>query len=220
MRILVVEDQPKLASNIAAFLEAEAYDVDVRHDGAEGLDRALAGGIDLLVLDVNLPTMDGYMVCRTLRERGSRLPVLMLTARDSRQDVVQGLDLGADDYLTKPFDLTELLARIRALLRRATPARPALVELGPVTIDAAAREVRKDGERVELSPKEFALLEFLAARRGDVQDRPTILEQVWGDRDDLMFSQTVDVHIAYLRRKLGKDVIATVSGKGYVIPAA
>ncbi|MBP9750476.1 MAG: response regulator transcription factor [Candidatus Peribacteraceae bacterium] len=220
MRILVVEDQPKLASNIAAFLEAEAYDVDVRHDGAEGLDRALAGGIDLLVLDVNLPTMDGYTVCRTLRERGSRLPVLMLTARDSRQDVVQGLDLGADDYLTKPFDLTELLARIRALLRRATPARPALVELGPVTIDAAAREVRKDGERVELSPKEFALLEFLAARRGDVQDRPTILEQVWGDRDDLMFSQTVDVHIAYLRRKLGKDVIATVSGKGYVIPAA
>lgn len=220
MRILVVEDQPKLASNIAAFLEAEAYDVDVRHDGAEGLDRALAGGIDLLVLDVNLPTMDGYTVCRTLRERGSRLPVLMLTARDSRQDVVQGLDLGADDYLTKPFDLTELLARIRALLRRATPARPALVELGPVTIDAAAREVRKDGERVELSPKEFALLEFLATRRGDVQDRPTILEQVWGDRDDLMFSQTVDVHIAYLRRKLGKDVIATVSGKGYVIPAA
>ncbi len=160
MRILVVEDQPKLARNIAAFLEAEAYNVTVCHDGAEGLAQALAGDVDLLVLDVNLPSMDGYAVCRQLRERGNRLPVLMLTARDSRQDVVQGLDLGADDYVTKPFDLTELLARIRALLRRATPARPALVELGPITIDTAGREVRKDGERVDLSPKEFSLLEF------------------------------------------------------------
>ncbi len=220
MRILLVEDQPKLAQNIQAFLEAEAYAVFSCADGNAALELALDQEFDLIVLDINLPGLDGYQVCAALRAQGKRTPILMLTARDSRKDIVHGLDIGADDYLTKPFDLTELLARIRALLRRAVPARASMLTVDAITIDPAAREVRRDGERIELSPKEYALLEFLARHRGEVQDRPTILEQVWGDRDDLMFSQTVDVHIAYLRRKLGKDVIATVSGKGYVIPAA
>ncbi len=218
MRILLIEDQPKLAQNIQAFLETESYQVTTSGDGALGLELALSGEFDMVILDINLPSMDGYQVCQELRTRGQQLPILMLTARDSRKDVVHGLDLGADDYLTKPFDLDELLARIRALLRRAAPAKPALLEFGNITIDTGAREVRRDHERIDLSPKEYSLLEFLARHRGEVQDRPTILEQVWGDRDDLMFSQTVDVHIAYLRRKLGKDVISTVSGKGYVIP--
>lgn len=220
MRILLVEDQPKLAQNIQAFLEAEGFTVIVSGDGALGLELALQGDFDLLTLDINLPGLDGYQVCQALRARGSKIPILMLTARDSRKDVIHGLDLGADDYLTKPFDLDELLARIRALLRRAAPAKPAIFSIGAITIDTGAREVRRDQERIDLSPKEYALLEFLAQHRGEVQDRPTILEHVWGDRDDLMFSQTVDVHIAYLRRKLGKDVITTVSGKGYVIPQA
>lgn len=220
MRILLVEDQPKLAQNIQAFLEAEAYAVFSCADGNAALELALDQEFDLIVLDINLPGLDGYQVCAALRAQGKRTPILMLTARDSRKDIVHGLDIGADDYLTKPFDLTELLARIRALLRRAVPALASMLTVDAITIDPAAREVRRDGERIELSPKEYALLEFLARHRGEVQDRPTILEQVWGDRDDLMFSQTVDVHIAYLRRKLGKDVIATVSGKGYVIPAA
>lgn len=220
MRILLIEDQPKLAQNIQAFLEAESYQVTTSGDGALGLEMALGGEFDIIILDINLPSMDGYHVCQELRARGQRLPILMLTARDSRKDVVHGLDLGADDYLTKPFDLDELLARVRALLRRAAPSKPAVLEFGDITIDTGAREVRRGTERIDLSPKEYSLLEFLARHRGEVQDRPTILEQVWGDRDDLMFSQTVDVHIAYLRRKLGKDVIATVSGKGYVIPQA
>ena len=220
MRLLLVEDQPKLALNIQAFLEAESYALTVANDGQAGLDLALSGEFNLVILDINLPSRDGYEICAELRAAGKRLPILMLTARDSRQDVVHGLDLGADDYLTKPFDLTELLARIRALLRRATPARAPVLAVGPITIDTGAREVKRDDVRVDLSPKEYALLEFLAQRRGEVQDRPTILEHVWGDRDDLMFSQTVDVHVAYLRRKLGKDVIATVAGKGYVISHA
>ncbi len=217
MNILLIEDQPKLAANIQAFLEAETYSVTTAGDGPSGLEHALTGNFDLIILDINLPGMDGFSVCEELRRAGKQVSILMLTARDSRKDVVHGLDLGADDYLTKPFDLTELLARIRALLRRSASSRSTVITVGDVTIDTNAREVRKDGERIDLSPKEYALLEFLARNRGDVQDRPTLLEHVWGDRDDLMFSQTVDVHIAYLRRKLGKDIVSTVPGKGYVI---
>lgn len=166
MRILLVEDQPKLAQNIQAFLEAEAYAVFSCADGNAALELALDQEFDLIVLDINLPGLDGYQVCAALRAQGKRTPILMLTARDSRKDIVHGLDIGADDYLTKPFDLTELLARIRALLRRAVPARASMLTVDAITIDPAAREVRRDGERIELSPKEYALLEFLARHRG------------------------------------------------------
>jgi len=132
--------------------------------------------------------------------------------------VIHGLNIGADDYLTKPFDMEELLARVRALVRRGSTEKQPVLTIGAVELDANTRDVRKNGKKVDLSPKEYGLLEFLMRNRGQVQDRPGILEHVWGGRDDLMLSQTVDVHISYLRRKLGKNVIRTVSGKGYLVP--
>ena len=147
------------------------------------------------------------------------MPILMLTARSAKRDVVTGLDAGADDYLVKPFDIDELLARVRTLMRRVTPERSALLQAGDVVLDASSCEVRKSGELVSLAPREFALLEHLLRNKGVVQDRVTLLEQVWGESDDLLFSQTVDVHVAYLRRKLGKALITTVPGKGYLIRA-
>ena len=218
MHILLIEDQQKLADNIRQFLVLENYAVTVANDGKEGFEKAMTQEIDLLILDINLPGMDGYLICSMLRQRKKNMPILMLTARAKQQEIVQGLNLGADDYLAKPFDLDELLARVRALLRRnATDKHPLLVA-GDVTLDTNTHEVRKADKKVDLSPKEYALLEFLMRNKGVVQDRPRILEHVWGGRDDLMFSQTVDVHIAYLRRKLGKSLIETLPGKGYMIP--
>jgi DNA-binding response OmpR family regulator len=147
------------------------------------------------------------------------VPILMLTARSSKRDVVIGLDTGADDYLPKPFDLDELLARVRTLMRRATPERSATLQSGDVVLDANSHEVRKGGDLVSLAPREYALLEHLLRNKGVAQDRLALLEQVWGESEDLLFSQTVDVHISYLRRKLGKTLITTVPGKGYLIPA-
>lgn len=219
MHILLIEDQQKLASNICSYLETEGFAVTVSHDGKEGFELALTEEIDLLVLDINLPGMDGYVICSMLRQHKKNMPILMLTARDSKNEVIHGLNIGADDYLTKPFDLDELLARIRALLRRNVTERQALLAVKGIAIDTNTREVKKKGKIINLSPKEYSLFEFLARKRGVVQDRPTIISHVWGGRDDLMFSQTVDVHIAYLRRKLGKDIIETVPGKGYMISA-
>ena len=161
--------------------------------------------------------MDGYVICSMLRQRKKNLPILMLTARAKREEIVLGLNLGADDYLPKPFDLGELLARVRALLRRKTEEKNPILITGDITVDTNVRKVTRKGLTVGLSPKEYGLFEFLMRRKGAVQDRPTILEHVWGSRDDLLFSQTVDVHIAYLRRKLGKEIITTVPGKGYMI---
>jgi two-component system, OmpR family, response regulator len=220
MHILIIEDQPKLADNIRKFLELERYTASVANDGLAGMEIAMTQTIDLIILDVNLPGMDGYAICTALRERGKNMPILMLTARTKREEVVHGLNLGADDYLSKPFDLDELLARVRALLRRQGQGeKKPVLSIGDIALDTNTREVHKDGRKIELSPKEFALLEFLVSRKGLAQDRTQILSHVWGDRDDLLFSQTVDVHIAYLRRKLGKDIIRTVPGTGYMIPA-
>lgn len=219
MHILLVEDQEKLAANIRQFLELERYAVTVAHDGGEGFELAMTREIDLVILDINLPTMDGYAVCKRLRESGKTMPILMLTARGERKEIVHGLDLGADDYLPKPFDLDELLARVRALLRRTASDKQPTLSVNDITLDPSSGAVHKAERLVALSPKEHALLEFLLRKKGSVQDRPTIIEHVWGGRDELMFSQTVDVHVAYLRRKLGKDVIKTVPGKGYLIPA-
>lgn len=218
VHILLIEDQQKLAANIRSYLEAERMTVTVCHDGKEGFETAMIQEVDLLILDINLPGMDGYVICTMLRQHKKNMPILMLTARTERKEVIHGLNIGADDYLSKPFDMEELLARVRALLRRRAADKQPLMTVGEVSIDTNTREVRKKEKLIELSPKEFSLLEFLSRNRGIVQDRPTIINHVWGGRDDLMFSQTVDVHVAYLRRKLGKSVIQTVPGKGYMIP--
>ncbi len=217
MHILIIEDQQKLAQNMKQFLELEHYVVTLAHDGKEGFEKAMTQAVDLLILDVNLPGMDGYLICSLLREHKKNMPILMLTARTKQQEIVHGLNIGADDYLTKPFDLDELLARVRALLRRRSGDRQPVLAAGSIQLDTNTQEVTKKGKKINLSPKEYALLQFLLSKKGMVQDRPGIIEHVWGGRDELMFSQTVDVHIAYLRRKLGKDAIKTVPGKGYLI---
>jgi len=219
MHILLIEDQQKLADNIRQFLELEHYAVTVAHDGKEGFEKAMTQEVDLLILDVNLPGMDGYLICTMLRQHKKNMPILMLTARTKQQEIVHGLDLGADDYLGKPFDLDELLARVRALLRRKTTEKQPRLTVGSIVLDTNTHEVTREEKKVSLSPKEYALFEFLLRNKGIAQERPRIIEHVWGGRDDLMFSQTVDVHVAYLRRKLGKRVIETVPGKGYLIPA-
>lgn len=216
MRILIIEDQQKLADNLRRTLEHEGYIATCEHDGRAGLDRALTEPFDLLVLDLNLPSLDGIQVCKQLRKAGQSLPILMLTARSGADHAVRGLDAGADDYLAKPFALDELLARVRALSRRQAETADA-IDLGAIRIDVRAQRVERDGQVVHLSPREYGLLHYLASHRGEAQDRATLLERVWGGRDDLLFSQTVDVHVAYLRRKLGKEVIETVPGVGYLV---
>ncbi len=218
MHILLIEDQEKLADNIRRYLELERYAVAVAYDGVDGFEKAMTQEFDLIILDINLPGMDGYVLCTMLRKNKKNTPVLMLTARAKQEEIVKGLDIGADDYLTKPFDLEELLARVRALLRRNAAEKQPQITAGDVSLDANTQEVTRDGRRVDLSPKEYALLQFLMRNKGSVQERPRIIEHVWGGRDELMFSQTVDVHVAYLRRKLGKKVIQTVPGKGYLVP--
>ena len=194
-----------------------SYSVDLAFDGETGLRQGLTEEYSLVVLDLNLPRMDGLEVCRQLRQAGRSMPVLMLTARVGHQNVVAGLDSGADDYLTKPFDLEELLARMRALLRRGGESRSPVITIGEVDIDTNSHTVRRAGQVVSLAPREYALLEFLALNRGIAKTRLEIIELVWGEYDELMFSQTVDVHVAYLRRKLGREIIVTVPGKGYMM---
>ncbi len=219
MHILIIEDQKKLADNVKQFLELEQYAVTVALDGREGFEKAMTQEFDLIILDINLPGMDGYVICSMLRQEKKNVPILMLTARAKQQEIVHGLNIGADDYLAKPFDLDELLARVRALLRRNAKERSPVLATGDVVIDTNTQSVARKGKKIDLSPKEYALLEFLLRNKGMVQDRPRIIEHVWGGRDELLFSQTVDVHVAYLRRKLGKSVIETVPGKGYLVPA-
>ncbi|MDD5054830.1 MAG: response regulator transcription factor [Candidatus Peribacteraceae bacterium] len=218
MHILLIEDQEKLAQNIKTYLEMDHHAVTVAHDGKDGFELAMTQETDLLILDINLPGMDGYMICALLRQSRKNMPILMLTARTKQQEIVHGLNIGADDYLVKPFDLDELGARVRALLRRKSSDRSPVLTSGELTMDTNTREVLRGNRKVDLSPKEFALLEFLLRNKGVAQDRPRIIEHVWGGRDELMFSQTVDVHVAYLRRKIGKSAIETVPGKGYMVP--
>lgn len=219
MHILIVEDHQTVAANMKKFLEMQQYTVSLAHDGTTGLELAMTREIDLLILDINLPGMDGFMLCKMLREQGKKMPILMLTARSKQQEMIQGLNLGADDYLTKPFDLDVLLARVRALLRRRSGEKSPVIKAGKFTIDTNTREVHKGKKKIKLSPKEYALFEYLMRNKGVAQDRPSILAHVWGNSDSLMFSQTVDVHIVFLRRKLGKNAIRTVPNKGYMIVA-
>jgi two-component system OmpR family response regulator len=225
MRVLVVEDNVRLLDVLRRGLTEAGHVVDVAADGLEGLGLAAVGGYDVIVLDVMLPGMDGFEVCSTLRARAVWTPVLMLTARDAVADRVAGLDHGADDYLVKPFAFTELLGRLRALQRRGSPARPAVLRCGPLSLDPATRVVLVADEIVELSSREFTLLEFLLRHPNHVLSRPRIIEGVWGhDYDGI--SNIVDVYIKYLRdkvdRRFGLDLVQTVRGAGYrlVCPAA
>ena len=218
MRILIVEDEHALARNIQKYLILERYSVDVAFDGEEGLQKALKGDYDCIVLDLNLPKMDGFTVCERLRKEKKGTPILMLTALGDKENIVRGLDTGADDYLKKPFEMEELCARIRSLLRRKSGDREPILRTKYVSLNSNTRQVLKADTPISLAPKEYAVLEFLLRNKGIAQDRMRIIEHVWGEEDRLMFSQTLDVHIAYLRKKLGKDVIETVSGKGYMIP--
>lgn len=220
MRLLVVEDESRMASLLKKGLAEEGYGVTVAEDGPTGLAMAQSNEFDLILLDVMLPGIDGFSVARRLRSEGIRTPVLMLTARDATPDIVHGLDLGADDYLTKPFSFEVLLARIRSLLRRGPAALPAQLQIGDLRLDPAAHEVYQGGERITLTRTEFHLLEFLMRRAGQVVPRATLMEAVWGyDRD--IESNTLDAFIRLLRTKLeGKDgprLIQTVRGIGYAI---
>jgi len=222
MRILVVEDDRKVASFIKKGLEEEGHTVDVAADGAQAIERATDGSVwDLLVLDVMLPKRDGFSVLKALREDGVKAPVLMLTARDAVGDRVTGLDLGADDYLTKPFAFEELLARVRALLRRGAGGRPApVLRVGDLTLNPATREVRRGTRRVELTAREHTLLEYFMRSPGRVLSRPLLAQHVWGLDFDSE-SNVVDVYVGYLRRRIEapgeRKLLHTVRGVGYVL---
>jgi heavy metal response regulator len=220
MRILLVEDEPKVASFVERGLAAEQYAVDVVNDGEAALHRLRTGDYDLVILDVLLPKRDGLSVLETLRSQGSGIPVLLLTARDTVADKVAGLDRGADDYLTKPFAFEELLARVRALLRRGVTAMPSQLTVADLALNPATREVRRAGRRIELTAKEYALLEFFLRRQGQVLSRPVIAQHVWGVDFDT-FTNVIDVYVNYLRRKIDVDgepkLLHTVRGVGYVL---
>ncbi len=218
MRVLVVEDETKMAGLLKRGLEEEGYAVDVAGDGGEAVWLATENPYDVVVLDVMLPDLDGFEVCGRLREAGRWSPVLMLTARDGVSDRVRGLDVGADDYITKPFAFAELLARIRALVRRGSSPRPTTLLLGDLTVDPATHRVARGDVVIELTAKEFALLEYFMRHPGEVLSRTRLIEHLW----DFAYeggSNVVDVYVRYLREKVdrpfGRDTIETVRGAGY-----
>ncbi|MEP6955102.1 MAG: response regulator transcription factor [Solirubrobacteraceae bacterium] len=222
MRLLVVDDDAKLSRAVGRGLRNEGYAVDVVGDGEAALMQAAVWDYDAIVLDVMLPRRDGFAVCRVLRERGCWAPVLMLTARGQVSDRIEGLDVGADDYLAKPFDFGELLARLRALTRRAPSDRPSRLEVGDLVVDPATHEVQRRGESVELTAREFAVLEFLARHPGEVISRAKLLEHVW-DENFVGSTNIVDQYVGALRRKLeqpfGVPLIRTVRGVGFRLEA-
>jgi DNA-binding response OmpR family regulator len=218
MRILVVEDEPAIAAAIKSILEDAALAADVVADGSDALTWADAYAYDLVILDIVLPGLDGIAVCRALRERGSKTPILMLTARDAIDDRVAGLDAGADDYLAKPFAAAELLARVRALRRRGVGEAVPVLRVGDLDLDPASREVRRGGKAIKLTSKEFALLEVLARHPGQVFPQDRLIDAVW-DADFAAESNIVEVYIRSLRRKVDggrrDGLIETIRGSGY-----
>jgi DNA-binding response OmpR family regulator len=225
MRVLLVEDEPNAAHVLAKGLREQTYAVDIAADGEAAIFQVGTTDYDAVILDVMLPIADGFSVCRTIRESGCSVPILMVTARDAVEARIHGLDAGADDYLVKPFDFGELLARLRALIRRGRqPLLPEQVTLGPLRIDTRSRRVRVRNRDVFLTAKEYALLEFLVRRAGDVVSRADIAEHVWDEHYDPV-SNVVDVYVQRLRRKLdlsgGESLIRTRRGEGYqLVPAS
>jgi two-component system, OmpR family, response regulator len=215
MRLLVVEDEPDLLSGLLRALRKEGYVVDGAAEGEDGLYRAQSVDYDAIVLDVMLPKLDGWEILTRLRQTKAT-PVLMLTARDAPKDRVRGLDGGADVYVVKPFDVAELLARLRALIRRGKRQARAAIELGDVRIDTVGRRVARSGTAVSLTAREYVVLEYLAMRRGEVVTRTELYDHLFGEEDSTL-SNIVDVHISNLRKKLGANIIATRRGHGYVI---
>ena len=214
MRLLVVEDEVRLARALRRGLTAEGFVVDVVHDGPAGLRAARHGDYDAVVLDVMLPGMSGYDVVRSLRTEGVWVPVLMLSAKDGEYDQADGLDYGADDYLTKPFSFVVLLARLRALVRRRLPERPAVLSAGEVQLDPATHEVRLADAPVALTPREYTVLEYFLRNPHRVVSKTELLDHVWDAAEDTD-PNAVEVYIGYLRRKLGREVLQTVRGAGY-----
>ncbi|HWQ93168.1 MAG TPA: response regulator transcription factor [Clostridia bacterium] len=215
MRVLVIEDEPDLLSSLLRALREDGYAADGAADGEEGLFKAETYDYDAVILDVMLPVLDGWEVLRRLRIT-KKSPVLMLTARDAVRDRVRGLDTGADDYLVKPFDLAELLARLRALIRRAAAKADSRLQLGEVELDIAARTVTRRGQTVILTAREYALVEFLALHRGEVVTRTMLYEHLFDENDNTL-SNLLDVHVSNVRKKLGHDFIVTRRGHGYAI---
>lgn len=215
MRVLVVEDEPRLLRNLAKALREEGYAVDTAEAGDDGLYKAENNCYDAIVLDVMLPRLDGWEVLDRLRKQ-KQTPVLMLTARDAHSDRVRGLDTGADDYLVKPFDLPELLARLRALIRRSVGQARSRIEIGDLLIEIRARSVTRAGEPVALTAREYAILEYLALHRGEVVTRTELYEHLFDESDDTL-SNLLDVHVFGIRKKLGQQLIATRRGQGYCI---
>jgi DNA-binding response OmpR family regulator len=220
MRILLVEDDRNIARFVAKGLREQAYAVDVTADGNDAVFKAAITDYDAVILDVMIPGRDGFSVCRELRANGSFVPVIMLTARDTLQDRIDGLDCGADDYITKPFAVTELLARLRALLRRGQYVRPTLIEIADLILDTRAQRATRGGKELPLTTKEYALLEYLAREQGRIVSRADIAEHVWDENFDPL-TNLIDVHINRLRRKVDNEtaikLIHTRRGAGYML---
>jgi two-component system OmpR family response regulator len=218
MRVLVVEDEKRLAEGLKRGLEAEGFAVDVASTGTDGLWMATENDYSVILLDIMLPGMSGYRVCERLRADANWTPVLMLTAKDGEWDQVEALDTGADDYLTKPFSFAILLARIRALIRRGSAERPAVLEAGDIRVDPSTRQVTRKGETIDVTAREFAVLEYLMRRKGDVVSKRDIIDNVWDDDFDGE-QNIVEVYVGHLRNKLdrpfGRNAIETLRGAGY-----
>jgi DNA-binding response OmpR family regulator len=218
VRVLVVEDERRMAAALQQGLQAEGFAVDLAHDGVDGLHQAREGGYDAIVLDVMLPKLSGYRVCERLRQEKNWVPILILSAKDGEYDQADGLDLGADDYLTKPFSYVVLAARLRALLRRGPTRRPAVLHAGDLRLDPARHRVTRGEAEIQLTPREFALLEYLIRRPDEVISKSEILEHVWEAYDSTDLN-TVEVYVGYLRRKIdapfGRNALQTVRGAGY-----
>ena len=217
MRILLVEDEAGVVKMLGKALKEQKYSVDTAMDGEEALQLVKGTNFDLIILDIMLPKKNGLCVCADIRKQGKTTPIIMLTALGQVDNLVDGLNCGADDYIEKPFEMKELLARMRVLLRRNKAKKKLKITIADITFDASKRIFTKDDKKLELSFREFGILEYLFLHKGKTVSRKELLEHVWGNAEDMVFTNTVDVHIRYLRKKVGEDLIQTVRGFGYMV---